>query len=88
MHRLAICSILCLSLVTGCGSGGTKYDLDSLQGKIRTGMSELEVTRDAGPPSHIDIDGDKRMLRYESKDSPGYILVTLRQNVVIDVEHK
>lgn len=72
----------------GCGSGGTKYDLDSLRGKIRTGMSELEVTRDAGPPTHISINGDTRTLRYEAKEGSGVIVVTMNQNVVINVERK
>ncbi|MBL8065122.1 MAG: hypothetical protein JNM34_04600 [Chthonomonadaceae bacterium] len=76
------------AILAGCGTGGTKHDLDLLRGKIHMGMSELEVTRDAGAPTHIDIDGDTRKLRYEAKVGNGYILVTLRQNVVIDVERK
>lgn len=52
------------------------------------GMSELEVTRDAGAPTKIEVDGDVRKLRYEAKEGSGYILVTLRQGVVIDVERK
>lgn len=80
--------ILGLVLLVGCGSGGTKYDLASLQGKIRTGMSEFEVTRDAGAPTHVSVEGDRRTLRYEAKDGPGAIVVTLRQNVVIDVKQE
>lgn len=76
-----------IALAVGCSSG-TKHDLDALRGKIRTGMSELEVTRDAGAPTHIDIEGDTRKLRYEAKEGSGFILVTLKQNVVVDVERK
>ena len=87
MKKLAVL-VLCVGLIGGCGSGGTKYDLSTLQGKIRTGMSELELTRDAGAPTHISVVGDKRVLRYESKEGSGAIEVTLRQNVVIDVQQK
>lgn len=76
-----------IAWIAGCTSG-TKYDLDSLRGKIHSGMSELEVTRDAGPPTHIDIEGDTRKLRYEAKEGGGSILVTLKQNIVTDVERK
>ena len=81
-------SLFCLAVLCGCGSGGTKHDLEALRGKIRTGMNEFEVTRDAGAPTHVSIEGDIRKLRYEAKEGSGYILVTLSQNVVIDVERK
>lgn len=88
MARLALVTIAAMFTILGCGSAGTKHDLDALRGKIHMGMSELEVTRDAGAPTHIDVDGDERKLRYEAKEGSGYILVTLRQGVVIDVERK
>lgn len=79
--------VIPLGLVTSaCSPGGPKHDLEALRGKIRMGMSELEVTRDAGAPTRISVEGDLRKLRYESASGTGYILVTLRQNVVIDVE--
>lgn len=88
MVKLAVPVLLVASLLAGCDSGGTKHDLDALRGKIRMGMSEFEVTRDDGAPTHIAKEGDVRKLRYEAKEGSGYILVTLRQNVVIDVQRK
>lgn len=88
MPRLALFTIAVGLALIGCGSSGTKHDLDALRGKIHMGMSELEVTRDAGAPTKIEVDGDVRKLRYEAKEGSGYILVTLRQGVVIDVERK
>lgn len=88
MRKLAFLVLVVVSLLVGCASGGTKHDLNALRGKIHMGMSEFEVTRDAGAPTHIAIEGDVRKLRYEAKEGNGYILVTLRQNVVIDVERK
>jgi len=78
-----------LTLVfAGCQSGGTRYDLDSLDGKVKEGMSELEVTRDAGPPTKIEIKDDVRTLRYEAKEGSGALVVTLKQNIVIKVERQ
>lgn len=82
------CMFLVAIFCAGCGAGGPKYDLDSLNGKIRTGMSELELTRDAGAPTHIAKDGDTRTLRYEAKEGSGAVIVTLKQNIVINVERK
>lgn len=78
----------CFALLVGCQSSGTKHDLDAISGKIRTGMTELEVTRDAGAPSHIDIDGDTRKLRYDSSTGSGSLTVTLKQNIVTDVKRE
>ena len=88
VRTVTMASVLALTLVSGCQTGGTKHDLDALSGKIRTGMSELEVTRDAGAPTRVEIDGDERRLRYEAKEGSGVIVVTLKQNVVIGVERK
>lgn len=88
MAKVPHLSIVAFALLAGCGSSGPKHDLNALRGKIHTGMSELEVTRDAGAPTRISIEGDLRKLRYEAKEGPGFILVTLRQNVVIEVERK
>lgn len=88
MMSKVICLIFVLLVGVACGQGGTKYDLDSLNGKVRTGMSELEVTRDAGPPTHIDVKDDTRTLRYEAKEGSGALVVTMKQNVVINVERK
>lgn len=88
MVKMAVLVLLVISLLAGCASGGTKHDLGALRGKIHMGMSEFEVTRDAGAPTHIEVEGDVRKLRYEAKEGNGYILVTLRQNVVIDVQRQ
>ena len=88
MTKLPLLALSVAAILAGCGSGGTKHDLDALRGKIHMGMSELEVTRDAGAPTHISVEGDLRKLRYEANEGPGFILVTLRQNVVIEVERK
>lgn len=69
----------------GCSPGGPKSDLNMVRNKIKPGMSELEVTRDAGAPSHIDVQGDVRKLRYDSTEGHGSVTVTLRQNIVTDV---
>ncbi len=74
----------------GCSGsgGGTRYDLQSLSGKILTGMSEFEAVNSAGPPTEIKTDGDERRLFYRAKEGDEYIEVTLKGNVVIDVTRK
>jgi hypothetical protein len=75
--------ILPILIAVGCAAETRTFDLDSIDKKVSTGMSELQVTQLIGAPSHIDIEGDTRKLRYDGKDG-GYILVTLKGNVVID----
>jgi hypothetical protein len=72
-----------LLLIVGCSGGGRKHDLDSLMGKVSTGMTELQVTQAIGAPSHVDIVDGGRDLRYDGEGG-GYILVTLRGDRVTD----
>lgn len=74
-------------LMIGCSNpSGTKHDLNEVSSKVRLGMNEVQVVSQAGVPTRIDVEGDYRYLRYDSKDGKGYFRVVLRNNVVIDTE--
>lgn len=73
--------------VAGCSKSGLPgHDLDAVKSKVRTGMSEFQVTTAAGTPNRIDIEGDTRTLQYESNSSNGVVKVVLKQNVVVEVK--
>ncbi len=84
---LALTAVILSMVVAGCNKSDIpEQDLDAVRNKIHTGMSEFEVTTAAGVPNHIDVDGDTRTLRYDSKSGNGVLKVILKQNVVTDIK--
>lgn len=88
LQDVTVLTIASLSIfVIGCNKSEIpEQDLDAVRSKIHTGMSEFEVTTTAGTPNHIDIDGDTRTLRYDSKSGNGVLKVILKQNVVTEIK--
>ena len=85
MKRFVLLVSLVAALLSGCSSSDTaKYDLDTIDGKVTTGMSEVQVVSAIGAPSHVSKQGDSRELRYDSIDGKGHLLVKLKGNIVVD----
>lgn len=76
-------------VVAGCRSEPKKVDDLALKvAKVRMGMTEFDAVQAAGPPSLVlTPEQGVRVLRYEGTDG-GVVEITLRQNVVTDIERK
>jgi hypothetical protein len=86
--RLWLIPLLAL-LAIGCSKSDLPgHDLSMVESKAKVGMNEFDLTTQVGTPNHIDIDGDERKLRYDASDGKGSVVVTLKQNVVVDISRK
>jgi hypothetical protein len=82
------CALFVALFAAGCHKE-TKgnHDLSEIESKVKFGMTELAVVTQVGPPEKIESQGDYRNLYYYDSQG-GYIEVTLRNNIVVDVSRR
>lgn len=80
--------LLLAAALAGCSSPSRTFDLDSMMGKVSMGMNEVQVTQILGAPTKIEVINGVRELRYDGNDGKGYLVISLKDNVVIDARRR
>lgn len=88
MRNCRITLLLLGLLLAGCSSSGRTFDLNSMMGKVSMGMNEFQVTQALGAPTKIEVVNGVRELRYDGNDGKGFLVVSLKDNVVIDARRR
>lgn len=84
----ALVSLTLLGLAACSKDKGATFDLEVVQSKAKMGMSEFDLVNATGAPTRVDVEGKYRHLRYDSKDGKGYLIISLKENRVVDVSRR